>query len=535
MKKKIILFVSVLFLCFVFSGCDKTLNQNEIIILYENDVHSQVDGYPKISGLKNELSLNENVNVGIVSVGDFIQGDSLCTISKGEYIINIMNLVGYDAVALGNHEFDYKIPRLFELTKMMKTKPICANLKKVKNNKNLFDSYKIVKYGNKKIGYIGITTPSTIAISSPKQFFDENNNLLYSFSDEDFFEVVQKNIDSVKRKGVDYVVALSHLGSENVLEKWSSWKLIKNTSGIDVVLDGHSHSVIENEIVKDKNGDDVVLTSTGTKFENIGKLTLSSDGKIKTELIPTKDITLIDEKVSDYISQIREENFILGEVVIGTSEVKLITHDENGKRLIRNTETNIGDFCADAFRLVTGSDIGFINGGGIRSELPQGEITINSILKVFPFNNTVCVSEVSGQDILDFLELSVMHFPNEYGSFYHVSGIRFCIDSSIPSSVKLDEHENFVSIDGSRRVFDVEVLNDEGIYEKLDPEKNYTISSHNYLILDNGSGATMFNDGKILVNDGMLDIEMVEIYITEFLHGKIGTEYSKSQNRIIAK
>lgn len=143
MKKKIILFISALFLCFVFSGCDKTLNQNEIIILYENDVHSQVDGYPKISGLKNELSLNENVNVGIVSVGDFIQGDSLCTISKGEYIINIMNLVGYDAVALGNHEFDYKIPRLLELTKMMKTKPICANLKNVKNNKNFLIHIKL--------------------------------------------------------------------------------------------------------------------------------------------------------------------------------------------------------------------------------------------------------------------------------------------------------------------------------------------------------------------------------------------------------
>ena len=128
MKKKIILFISALFLCFVFSGCNKSLNQNEIIILYENDVHGAVDGYAKISELRNELSLNENLNVGIVSIGDFIQGDSLSTISKGEYIVNIMNLVGYDAVALGNNEFDYKIPRLLELTKMMKTKPICVFL-----------------------------------------------------------------------------------------------------------------------------------------------------------------------------------------------------------------------------------------------------------------------------------------------------------------------------------------------------------------------------------------------------------------------
>ena len=535
MKKKIILFISALFLCFVFSGCDKSLNQNEIIILYENDVHGAVDGYAKISELRNELSLNENSNVGIVSIGDFIQGDSLSTISKGEYIVNIMNLVGYDAVALGNHEFDYKIPRLLELTKMMKTKPICANFKKIKTNKIFFDSYKIVKYGNKKIGYIGITTPSTLSKSSPKQFLDENNNYIYSFSEEELFDAVQKNIEKVKRKGVDYVVVLSHLGSEFVVEKWSSLELIKNTFGIDVVLDGHSHSVIENQIVKNKNGDDVVLSSTGTKFENIGKLTFSCDGEIKTELIPTKDLNSVDKKVFDYINQITEDNKILGEVSVGKSEVNLITHDENGTRLIRNRETNIGDFCADAFRLVTGSDIGVINGGGIRSGHTQGEITLNSLLSIFPFNNTVCAAEVSGQDILDFLELSIMSYPDEQGSFYHVSGIRFTFDSSIPSSVKLDEHENFVSVEGTRRVLDVEILNSNGTYEKLNPEKKYTIASHNYLLLDKGSGATMFNDKKIVLNEGMLDIEMLEIYITEFLHGTIGSEYSESQNRIIAK
>jgi 2',3'-cyclic-nucleotide 2'-phosphodiesterase (5'-nucleotidase family) len=113
--------------------------------------------------------------------------------------------------------------------------------------------------------------------------------------------------------------------------------------------------------------------------------------------------------------------------------------------------------------------------------------------------------------------------------------MKFTFDSTIPSSVKLDEHENFVSIEGSRRVLDVEVLNDEGVHEKLNPEKKYTIASHNYLLLDNGSGATMFDNSKIIVNDGMLDVEMLEIYITEFLNGKIGSEYSESQNRIIAK
>ncbi len=519
----------------MFFSCSEKLNSNEIIILYENDVHCAVDGYPKISALKKEFSVNEDTKVGVVSVGDFIQGDTLGTISKGEYIINIMNLVGYDAIALGNHEFDYKLPRLLELTKLMKTKPICANFKKVKDNKTIFDSYKIIKYGNKKIAFIGITTPSTISNSSPKQFLDEYENYKYSFSRNDLFSVVQKNIDIVKRKGVDYVVALAHLGSENSVDEISSIELIKNTTGLNVVLDGHSHSIIENEIIQDKNLNDVILSSTGTKFENIGKLTFLSDGKIKTELIATKNLTSVDKNVSDYISKIREDNKILGEVEIGISKVNLITHDENGNRLVRKLETNLGDFCADAFRFVTGSDIGFINGGGLRAEHPKGVITLNSILSVFPFNNTVCVAEVTGQNILDFLELSVSSYPNENGSFQHVSGIKFSFDSSIPSSVKFDEYENFISVEGSRRVFDVEVLNDSGVYEKLNPEKIYTIASHNYLLLEKGSGASMFDNAKILVNEGMLDIELLEIYITEFLDGVIGEEYSESQNRIIVK
>ena len=394
----------------------------------------------------------------------------------------------------------------------------------------------MVRYGKTDVAYIGITTPSTISTSSPSQFLDEQGNYIYSFSGENLFEVVQNAINSAKKDGAEYIIALSHLGTEGVNENWSAQSLVRNTFGFDVVLDGHSHSVVEKLIVQDKNGKDVVITSTGTKFANIGKLTISKDGKITTQLIPTESVTATDEKVSDYIAKIKEEYSSLGTRKIGMNLVDLITHDENENRIIRKAETNLGDFCADAFRLVTNADIGFINGGGIRAALPKGEITFNSVLSVFPFNNTVCVAEISGQDILDFLELCVMLYPNENGSFPHVSGITFEVDSSIVSSVKLDENEVFVSVEGDRRVSNVKVLNPtSGNYEDLQLDKVYTLASHNYLLLDRGNGASMFDNAKIIVNNGMLDVELLEIFITENLSGSIGEDYKASQGRIVIK
>ena len=326
------------------------------------------------------------------------------------------------------------------------------------------------------------------------------------------------------------------MGTEYVNENWSAQSLVKNTFGLDVVLDGHSHSVVENLVVQDKSGNDVPITSTGTKFANIGKLTISKDGNISTQLIPTETVAVTDKNISDYILKIKDEYSLLGTHEIGLSLIDLITHDENGNRIIRSSETNLGDFCADAFRIITNADIGFINGGGIRAALPKGKITFNSILNVFPFNNTVCAAEVSGQDILDFLELSVMYYPAENGSFQHISGLTFELDSSVISSVELDENEFFVSVNGERRVSNAKVLNSAtGIYEELQADKKYTIASHNYLLLDRGSGASMFDNAKIVVNDGMLDVEMLEIFITENLNGKIGEEYKSNQERIIIK
>ena len=196
------------------SACNPTTIDNRsdnIVILYENDVHCVVEGYSKLSAMKKEL--NETYkHVGVVSGGDYIQGSSLGVISKGEYIIKLMNIVGYDAVTLGNHEFDYRLERLEELVDMMDTKPICCNFNAIGKDEPYFEPYSMVSYGNVDIAYIGITTPTTISSSSPTQFRDENGEPIYTFNPNTLYDIVQNNIDSAKSAGAEYVISLSHIG-----------------------------------------------------------------------------------------------------------------------------------------------------------------------------------------------------------------------------------------------------------------------------------------------------------------------------------
>ena len=530
--KRIITFSLVLCMAFsVFTGVVYAADTDTVVILYENDVHCAVEGYSKLAAMKKELS-ETYTNVGVVSVGDFVQGGTLGAVSKGEYIVNLMNKVGYDAIALGNHEFDYQLPRLNELNAMSNTKFISCNFQKIGEDKSYFEPYTIVSYGNVDVAYIAITTPETINSSSPAQFKNDKGELIYTFNESKLYDIVQTNINAAETAGADYVIALSHIGYDESGNLADITDVIENTDGFDVVLDAHSHSVIEEKVIKDKSGDDVLLTSTGTKFEYIGKLTIKN-GAFDTELVEVESYTKTDPVVDAYITEINENYAQLGNRKIGESKVEFITHDKDGNRLVRNAETNLGNFCSDALRVMTGADMSFVNGGGLRAPMGSGDITFNDIFSVFPFNNQIVTAEISGQILIDFLEMAVMNYPEEDGSFPHMSGVTFSVNKSIPTSVKVDENGFFEKVDGAYRVYNVKVLDKtSGEYKALDPNGKYILAGFNYFILDFGGGMTMFKDAKILDAEGTLDVELLENYIVEHLGGVIGEEYAEVKPNI---
>ena len=530
--KRIITFSLVLCMALsVFTGVVYATDTDTVVILYENDVHCAVEGYSKLAAMKNELS-ETYTNVGVVSVGDFVQGGTLGAVSKGEYIVNLMNKVGYDAIALGNHEFDYQLPRLNELNAMSNTKFISCNFQKIGEDKSYFEPYTIVSYGNVDVAYIAITTPETINSSSPAQFKNDKGELIYTFNESKLYNIVQTNINAAETAGADYVIALSHIGYDESGNLADITDVIENTDGFDVVLDAHSHSIIEEKVIKDKSGDDVLLTSTGTKFEYIGKLTIKN-GAFDTELVEVESYTKTDPVVDAYITEINENYAQLGNRKIGESKVEFITHDKDGNRLVRSAETNLGNFCSDALRVMTGADMSFVNGGGLRAPMESGDITFNDIFSVFPFNNQIVTAEISGQILIDFLEMAVMNYPEEDGSFPHMSGVTFSVNKSIPTSVKVDANGFFEKVDGAYRVYNVKVLDKtSGEYKALDPNGKYVLAGFNYFLLDFGGGMTMFKDAKILDAEGTLDVELLENYIVEHLGGVIGEEYAEVKPNI---
>lgn len=517
---------------FAFAACQKAENDDkDIIILYESDVNCTVDNYAKVSAIKSEEKKNTDY-VSLVSSGNFVQGALIGTLSEGGYITDIMNKVGYDVVTLGNHEFDYNIARLQELTDMMSASVVSCNF--VNNSQEtVYRPYVIKSYGDIDIAFLGITAPESIAQSTPAFFQNENGEYIYDFCGETLYDTVQKNVDKAKQDGAEYVIALSSLKTENVTERWSAQAVIANTSGIDVFLDGHSQSIIEGDILKNKDGEDVIISSVGSNLENLGRLTISPDGVIKTELISLDTYEKTDGETAELISQIKAECEEKTSEIIGKSEVDLTTLYENGERAVRNSETNLGDLCADAYREILDADAGFMNGGGIRADIDAGDITYRDILDVFPWNNQVCTAKVNGQQILDALEFGVSAMPGESGGFQQVSGISFDIDPNISSPVVTDEKGMFLGIDGERRIKNVKILNREtGEYEALNTEKQYILASHMYLLKECGDGFTMFDDAEIVKDSVMSDSELIKSYIQNNLGGTVGQEYAKPQGRI---
>ena len=575
----------------------------DIVILTTNDVHCGVDdniGYAGLKLYEKEVEA-ETPYVLLADAGDAIQGAPIGTLSEGEYLVDIMDEMGYDFAIPGNHEFDYGMDRFLELSKELDCGYTSCNFVDLKTGETVFEPYRMFTFDDTDVALIGVTTPETFTKSSPKYFQDESGEYIYGFSEDDtgeaLYEAVQSAADEARAEGAEYVILVGHLGNAGITEKWTSEAVIAGTSSIDAMIDGHSHEQYAKEF-KNKEGKTVPVLQAGTKLQAIGQLTIGTDGYISTELIdnvtgdgvaestyivkrgdslcriadrlfgsqdfwsdiynanmdiiedpdlimPDMELILpggtavneagknVDEYMDAYIRGIEAEFDKELKTVIGHTEVELTTLDpDTEERRVRSGETNLGDLCADAVRIRTGADIGLMNGGGIRADIAKGDITYNDALSVFPYGNMICVAEVTGQQILDCLEMGVKNYPEESGGFQQVSGITFTVDTGIGSSVTTDTQRNFTGVAGKYRVRDVEVNG-----EPLDPEKTYTLASHNYLLKSGGDGMTMFDGAEIIGDEISADVDMLAAYIKEDLGGTVGAEYAEAegQGRITIK
>lgn len=292
---------------------EERIQTEEICIVYTNDVASAIDGQIGYAGVKyfRDSMFNEYPHVALVDAGDYYDGE-YSLVDGGKPILDLMNTVGYDVVTLGNQEFSIGLDNLSDNIKNSDFDTISCNIRYLKwfgNPLRKVKPYVIKKYGNVKIAYIGVTTPETLIEGKPAyEAINKNGKLLYSFYEgndgQDLYNRVQKYIDKVREK-VDYVIVIAHLGSNSVTKGYSSYELIQNTTGIDVLIDGHSHSLISGEAVADKEGRNVVLTSTGQKLQNVGKLVIHTDHTYTTALYPIVDGK--DPMVEEMVKSIKGE------------------------------------------------------------------------------------------------------------------------------------------------------------------------------------------------------------------------------------
>lgn len=502
---------------------------NDIVILHTNDVHCGIeDGltYAGVSAYARAMEEQYGAeNVTLVDAGDAVQGGPIGTLTRGEYLVDIMNQVGYDIFTPGNHEYDYQMPRMLELMDQLDATVVSSNFLDLSTGESVFAPYTILSYGDVDVAYVGITTPESFTKSTPAYFQDEDGNYLYSFCEDEsgqaLYDNVQASVDAARTEGADYVVAVAHLGVDVSSAPRRSTDVIANTHGIDVMIDGHSHTAIDGQEVLNEDGETVLLNQTGTKLAALGQVVIDPDtGEISAGLIT--EYQERDPDTQAFVDSINQEFSTVLSQVVASTDVALTTVDPStGERIIRSQETNLGDLCADAYREVLDADVGLINGGGIRADIAAGEITYGDIISVHPYNNQATSVRVTGQQLLDALELGARYTPYENGGFLHASGLTYTIDTTIPSSVVTDVQDNFVRVDGAYRVKDVMVGG-----EPLDLEKTYVVASHDYMLLSGGDGMTMFDGAEVVKDRVMPDSEVLIQYIRDYLGGVVGQEYA---------
>lgn len=501
-------------LLLVFATVAFAQRPGDLVVLYDNDVHCAVKGYPVMAGLRDSL-VRMGCDVRVVSAGDFSFGGPIGAASKGVDIVRLMNAVGYDAACMGNHEFDYGLEQQRYLQSITKTAFLCCNMLTVKGGNSTYPPYHSCVWRGKSVAFIGVTTPSTMSSSMPSTFQNKRGRQLYHFSEHDLAKVIQQKVDQVRAKGADYVVLLAHLGDSPGAT--SSVSMIGQTRGIDLVVDGHDHHVLADKQCRNADGDLVPLTSTGTQFQYIGMAVLGADGHFSTRLLSVDSLAeagCASKAVADTLDAIVQAFEAKGNSVVASCLATQVAV-ENDIRVCRLRETNLGDLVADAYRTMMQTDIAILNAGGLRANINSGAVSHNMLYAVSPFDNKIVAIRTSGKEILAALENAVSQYPKAEGCFVQVSGLSFHVDFGVPAN--------------QGRVSRVMVGD-----KPLDLKKKYTVAGPEYILLKGGDGFD-FSDARLLATSVKNDLELLEEFITDHLKGVIAEPYLSPQGRIVVK
>ena len=519
-------------------GCSETeddhvvspaADNKPIVILHENDVHCKyADGYLAMSGLRNAMS--DTAWVATVSVGDFVQGLAAGAVSKGHYIIDIMKPMCYDAVTIGNHEFDYSIDSLHAMLptghsvdrQAQNALPVtCANYYNTTADTLVYAPYIKRKYGNRTIAYIGLVTPSTLK-SEAYSFRDSKGNALpYSISDgQQLVSRVQATVDAARADGANYVIVLSHLGDLETQNYMNTQTLVAATRGIDAVLDGHTHKVYTRQVAN-LDGKLIPVTQTGTQFANIGKLYISPTGEIEQQIIPIADAKTYKNEASAEVTaavgEVNRKMALLESDIVATTPFDLTVYDDAKQWLTGKNEANIGDLVADAFRAYGQSDIAIQSAGSIRAVIGAGDISVSQIISTMPFFNEVRKVRVTGAELQAVLDSCCKYLPGVKGCFAQVSGLKYAVHYNAAPRVAAS---------------DIQVLNAQsGQYEPLDLQKSYTLTTTVYVINGTEYGPVIPN-APVEEYLPKAECEVLQWYLKDKLQGTVPEIYRQPQGRI---
>lgn len=463
---------------------------NSVKILHTNDMHGRLDAEDgRVIGMAKVKTIKDKEQPTLMfDSGDAFQGLPLSNFSKGADMAKAMNAVGYDAMTVGNHEFDFGFETAMNYKKLLNFPILSSNV--YKDGKSVYAPSAIIEKNGKKYGVIGVTTPETATKTHP------NNIIGVSFLDP----VASVTAEMKKLQGkVDAFIILSHLGIDTTTkEAWRGDNLANKIAGNKdfknnaiVILDGHSHSVIENGELKNT----VMLAQTGTALANIGKVTFDLQNKVASNLkasmikeADTKEVT--QDAAVKAIVDTAKDNF-------GKATSEVVFHNpvqlQGERNDVRTRETNLGNAIADAMEAYSvngfdaAGDFAVTNGGGIRASIEGNkDVTIGDIIKVLPFGNTITQINVKGTDVKAMFEHALSAPVVEKdgktgldanGAFLHISkSIKVHYDMTKPAG---------------ERVYAIEVFNKKtNKFEPLNYTKTYKVVTNDFLAVG-GDGYTM--------------------------------------------